>query len=326
MRKYKVFIDTCAYYKEQFQFDKTKSLVMALLKNEIDLGNIEILLPVITLNEIKKNLLCDVEEYNIQIKNAIQKVFKDKPWFNNEISNYQILIDNNRLDDFTKFIKDYHCKILNYDLINSTIVQRVFEKYFKNQFPFENNKYKKCEFPDAFVIEILKTFDPTELIIVSEDNGFINSFDKDKVLIFDDIKSLLNYLISKNPKSKNAFYHLSIIMDKYKETMIKIVNDKVKNYNVVIPHVDVLTVNCVKSFGQPYDAKIIDFDEKYLTFSVSIVIDVEFEYLNDEQEAELKSCGEVADFIFKAELLGKKDYKLEVIKDDMFDCFFIDKL
>ena len=227
------------------------------------------------------------------------------------ISNYQILIDNNRLDDFTKFIKDYHCKILNYDLINSTIVQRVFEKYFKNQFPFEDNKYKKCEFPDAFVIEILKTFDPTELIIVSEDNGFINSFDKDKVLIFDDIKSLLNYLI---------------IMDKYKETMIKIVNDKVKNYNVVIPHVDVLTVNCVKSFGQPYDAKIIDFDEKYLTFSVSIVIDVEFEYLNDEQEVELKSCGEVADFIFKAELLGKKDYKLEVIKDDMFDCFFIDKL
>ncbi len=33
--KYKAFIDTYAYSKEQSKFDSTKSLVMALLKNKL---------------------------------------------------------------------------------------------------------------------------------------------------------------------------------------------------------------------------------------------------------------------------------------------------
>ena len=326
MAKYNVFIDTCVYYKEQFQFGKDKSLVMALLKNEVDLGNIELLLPIITMNEIKKYLLCDIEEYNVKIKNAIKKVFRDRPWFNQDSDNYNFLIYNQNLKEFSDFIKKYHCKILNYDTIDSSKVERVFEKYFNNDFPFENNQNKKNEFPDAFVVEMLKTVDSKKLIIVSDDNGLKKAFEDDQILMFDNIKSLLNFLIKENPKSKNAFYHLSIIMSKAKDIIIKQIDEKIKDYKVVIPHVDVLPYSDIKCFGEPYDAKIIDFDDNYLTFSVSINVTAEFECLNNKQEAELYMRGKAGEFIFKAKLMENNNYRLKIIKDDMFDCFFIDEI
>ena len=325
MAKYSVFIDTCAYYKERYNFNEKNNLVMELLKNEINIGNIEIIMPTITMEEICNDLLCDTQEYNKKIKNAVKNVFKDKPWLYNDIENYNFLIKNTRLDDFSKFIKNFKCKIIDYSSISSDSIKRVFEKYFSSELPFETSKSKKCEFPDAFTIEMLKSTDINNMIIVSNDKGFVDSVSKEVKFVFDDIKSLLQFLIKENKNSKNGFYYMSLIINTKKEELLNLVDKKIKNYPIIIPFVNVLTVSSIKTNGEINDYKLISFSKNELYFSAEVGVVADFEYMNDEQEAEPFLFNTDIEFIFKVKYVDEK-YNISILKDNCFNSIFIESI
>ena len=87
-------------------------------------------------------------------------------------------------------LSEYH-----YDIGN------VLNDYFLGNPPFENEKQKKNEFPDALIVQNLKVKyeGNPNLIVVSNDEGFRNAtrIKLPQVQIFEDVSSCINYLNSR---------------------------------------------------------------------------------------------------------------------------------
>lgn len=99
----------------------------------------------------------------------------------------------------------------------------VFNDYFKKVVPFSEGK--KCEFPDAFNLQLIKNLNPDFLIIVSSDGDFSEAFTgNDNRVHFKKINDFTDaYLKIRNPalvlQSKACFdFHKNEILNKLTKT------------------------------------------------------------------------------------------------------------
>lgn len=198
---YKVFIDTCAFDRMGLNFDENNA---TRIKSLIDHTNNDI--KIILISVVKNEIISHI---NKKIKEDIEKINS----FNNEIkwaSYYltdDVIKDNTRkrMEDFNNFL--LNAKIQEED-VNDITPEIIFEKYFKIEFPFEDNKEKRKEFPDAYFVEkirkIIRSNRKDKYILVSSDNGVKESLkNEDNLIIIDDIKQLLTMLSNVGEKVRN---------------------------------------------------------------------------------------------------------------------------
>lgn len=160
-------IDTNIFYSFSFNFTQYP---LDIIKHPHE--NIKFILPDIIYKEIEKNY---IDKYNIQkaIKEFSKLISIDKL---EDIYNQLKTIDIKnecikKLDRFLHPKEDYIIKIDNLIMIDE-----IMNMYFRTQAPFENNKDKKCEFPDALALNALEKYaleKDINILAISDDNGWI---------------------------------------------------------------------------------------------------------------------------------------------------------
>ena len=161
-----IFLDTNVFgRKEKYDFEHTyKNNILAMLKRY---SNIEVFLPSIVVEELKKHIKESIDNDRNNIKSIYVKRKLSDEFYD------EILEDNLRKLD--EFIKRNDIKIL--DCEKYLEIADVNKWYFNKEKPFETSKPK--EFPDAMIISAIVNFlkqnKYSNKYIVSEDKGFIES-------------------------------------------------------------------------------------------------------------------------------------------------------
>jgi hypothetical protein len=167
-----LFIDTSIWESSNFLEGKRIREILRLAEE----GQVQILMPVITYNEIKnranQNIKAAVDRHkksrdetrvlrNIdEIKSKFEPIDLEKT-----MRDFEILVDESLKK--AKFI------LLNYPTVN---IKEVFEKYFANDFPFSKGD-KKHEFPDAFALLTIENWckeNKKKCCVITSDNDLVN--------------------------------------------------------------------------------------------------------------------------------------------------------
>ncbi|MBQ7410079.1 MAG: DUF4935 domain-containing protein [Clostridia bacterium] len=161
-----IFLDTNVFgRKEKYDFEHTyKNNILAMLKR---FSNIEVFLPSIVVEELKKHIKESIDNDRNNIKSIYVKRKLSQEFYE------KILEENLRMLD--EFIERNDIKIL--DCEKYMDMSDVNKWYFNKEKPFETSKPK--EFPDAMIISAIVNFlkqnKYSNKYIVSEDKGFIES-------------------------------------------------------------------------------------------------------------------------------------------------------
>ncbi|NLL01958.1 MAG: hypothetical protein GX265_02930, partial [Mollicutes bacterium] len=181
-----LFVDTCIFEKKGLNFDKENIIINALLdcyKN----GKFKFYNLSVIDNEIKNHIKLRADKD----LNTLKK-FK---WLKE-------LIDYNDIEKKCyKDMEDYESFKKNIGAINCNVSEinpeLVFKKYFSLEFPFENKKDKRSEFPDAFTSEYLneiKTKNEQETIyFITDDEGLKKSLNP-SIVVYKSIEEFLKEL------------------------------------------------------------------------------------------------------------------------------------
>ena len=213
MEKDIIFLDTNVFgKKEKYDFEHTyRNNILSVLKRY---SNIEVCIPNIVIEELKKHIKesIDNDQNNIKssyIKNKLTQEFYD-----------EILKEN--LEKLDEFIERNNIFVLECEKYLD--ISDVNKWYFNKEKPFETSKPK--EFPDAMIISaivnFLKQSDYSNAYIVSEDKGFIESI-KPKVdcIVVNKLETILR-----------EFFDFSTYEYKLVEDYLKH-NDILKNKNLI---------------------------------------------------------------------------------------------
>ena len=163
MEKDIIFLDTNVFgRKEKYDFEHTyRNNILAVLKRY---SNIEVCLPSIVVEELKKHIKESIDNDQNNIKSVYVKRKLPHDF-------YETVLKEN-LQKLEDFIKNNNIKVL--DCEKYLKISDVNKWYFNKQKPFETSKPK--EFPDAMIISaivnFLKTHKYENVYIVSEDKGF----------------------------------------------------------------------------------------------------------------------------------------------------------
>lgn len=149
-----VFIDTSIFVKENFLEGKRIRELFSLAEK----GSIKIVLPLITINEVKSRYkhYCQagMPEFNQMIKKLEIRVFRNHPEIRPGIRRLPKIED--LVNSFDKIFEETlslaNVVRIGYQIVDTSVV---FEKYFKGESPFSENGNKKHEFPDAFALASL---------------------------------------------------------------------------------------------------------------------------------------------------------------------------
>lgn len=161
-----IFLDTNVFgRKEKYDFEHTyKNNILAMLKR---FSNIEVFLPSIVVEELKKHIKESIDNDRNNIKSIYVKRKLSQEFYE------KILEENLRMLD--EFIERNDIKIL--DCEKYMDMSDINKWYFNKEKPFETSKPK--EFPDAMIISAIVNFlkqnKYSNKYIVSEDKGFIES-------------------------------------------------------------------------------------------------------------------------------------------------------
>ena len=166
MERDAIFLDTNVFgRKEKYDFEKSyKNNILTMLKRY---SNIDVYMPSIVLEELKKHIKESIENDQNNIKSIYIKKKLTQEFYD------EALKENlNKLDEF---IQRNNIKILNCEKYLN--IKDINKWYFNKEKPFETSKPK--EFPDAMIISAitnyLKENKYTNVYIVSQDKGFNES-------------------------------------------------------------------------------------------------------------------------------------------------------
>lgn len=211
-----IFVDTSIFEKECFRFDE-KSNIAKLIKHKEN-GSIKLYLTDIIKKEILSRIKYNVEEeYSKYEKLRIIKniCFKSKDDFINDL-----------IEKFNSNLK--HFEIINTD---TKITNSIFENYFNNKPPFDKaRKDKKHEFPDAFIIKMVKQWaenNGQKAIFLSGDNDCETYINACGGLLC--LKNNINELLDDINKENDCYELSNCIYDENLEYINDDLEDIVKN-------------------------------------------------------------------------------------------------
>lgn len=240
---FNIVLDTNLFGKpDNYKFKNTSITVfLDILKGY---ANIQVYMPSIVKNELKKhikeNVMIDMQ--NIQskyIKNKIPKNFFDK------------IIEKNYAD-IEKFIIEY--QIIVIDCNKYLNIDEVNDWYFSCEKPFEANKEKRKEFPDAMIISAIKNYfqdNEEKVYVISDDNGFREGFESHSNIktykqIGDVMHEIFDFGFEDIEKVKKYLYHNETLKDIDLYSFVcPDGNDDIDVYidNIIINKIDILVNN-----------------------------------------------------------------------------------
>lgn len=243
MEKDIIFLDTNVFgRKEKYDFEHTyRNNILTMLDRY---SNIEVCLPSIVVEELKKHIKESIDNDQNNIKSIYVKRKLSQEFYE------EVLKEN--LKKLDEFIERNNIKIL--DCEKYLEISDVNKWYFNKEKPFETSKPK--EFPDAMIISAIVNFlkerQYSNVYIVSEDKGFIES-----------IKSKIDCIIvNKMETILKEFFDFSIYEYRLVEEYLK-ENEIFKDKNLI-------------EFESENINDIIDIDiEKYKFNSCEIIYDQE---------------------------------------------------
>ena len=166
MEKDIIFLDTNVFgRKEKYDFEHSyRNNILSMLKRY---SNIEVCLPSIVVEELKKHIKESIDNDQNNIKSIYVKRKLPHNFYEEAL--------NENLQKLEDFIKRNNIKVLNCERYLE--ISDVNRWYFNKEKPFETSKPK--EFPDAMIISAivnyLKENNYENVYIVSEDKGFNES-------------------------------------------------------------------------------------------------------------------------------------------------------
>lgn len=245
----KLFIDTNVYESKGFNFDERNILIKVLTDNIKNRKYEYCNLSVID-NEIKSHI-------NKRCDDSKKTLYKKYKWIKNHLDEdmiyencYKDVID---YENFKNTIRPIECDVSQ---INP---EKIFEKYFFIELPFEDNKDKRKEFPDAFIAEYLNTLAhnllDSKIHFVSNDNGLKQALDE-KIYKYTTIEDFLTKINGVDP-NKYSYIKQIII-----ENFSIISSEMLSRLNVKYDFVEAEEINVdTIIFNNNFDMEILDSDE-----------------------------------------------------------------
>ena len=280
MEKDIIFLDTNVFgRKEKYDFEHSfRNNILSMLKRY---SNIEVCIPSIVVEELKKHIKESIDNDQNNIKSIYVK--RKLP------SNFYEEILKENLQKLDEFIIRNNLKIL--DCEKYLEISDVNKWYFNKEKPFETSKPK--EFPDAMIISAivnyLKENNYANVYIISEDKGFNESI-KSKIdcIIVNKLETILkeffdfstfeykqveefiiNNNILKNKEllefeSANINDIINVNIEKYTLNTCEIIYDQKDNESIVVKvNFDICLTGKLFIFD-PYESIYDKDDEEYI--------------------------------------------------------------
>lgn len=294
-----ISIDTSVFRSNGYNFNNQILSKLHLLVSE----ERELLISEIVYKEMERHLIKELNDHENIISTNLSKLKN----LNNSITDGDVCsvkkmlmigsgkeIINKKLEEFILTSKATILDVNN-DYINISDV--VFD-YFNYSAPFENKKDKKCEFPDALILNSLVNYayeKDGKILIVSADKGWENYADTSDCLVYiDKLEKVLDALHPLNIKK-----HLSILIrdifknkdNKYID-LIKFLEDEIQNIDVKIDawtngieqasleYVDGLKLKAL-SLSEDNDVEIISYNDNSFSISLNVNLDLSVSALFD---------------------------------------------
>lgn len=189
-----LIIDTNILIAEPY-YNRSEYKSLEILSTE---GHIKLYLPYIVENEYICSLKDKYSNVFKTIENELKKIKHIIPFNINsfgqvfkEIKNLKSEIESNIVKDFT----DNFCKKLNVEKlkIKPHHADEVFNKYFKYILPFKDNKDRKKDIPDAFILECVIDIkkNNNNVIMITKDKNVQNTCEKNGIKVFNSIKDFI---------------------------------------------------------------------------------------------------------------------------------------
>ena len=245
----KLFIDTNVYEAKGFNFDE-KNILIKVLTNNIKNRKYEYCNLSVIDNEIKAH----INKKGTESKRILHKKYK---WIENHIEEniiyencYKDLID---YENFKNVTSATNCDV---SLINP---EKVFKKYFSMELPFEDNKNKRKEFPDAFIAEYLNDLINNSLDykihFISNDNGLKQALDK-KINKYTTIEEFLTTINGMDPDN------YSNVIQIIEENLSMISSEILSRLDVKCTFIEEEEINIdAVILNNNFDVEILDEDE-----------------------------------------------------------------
>lgn len=198
-----ITIDNDILKNHGYKFDEGLLAQLAQFKS----SPVTVIFTDIVHNEAVKHIGENIEKTRATIASALRSAEKQLNISEEQVQQAQELLDTHgtereiadtRLHEFYQKIGAE--KIISNDFVE---LRTVMNRYFDNQAPFENNKEKKHEFPDAISLLTLENWalaHNTNILAVSKDKGW-NNFAEDSEYITV-VPELANALAKLQPHSK----------------------------------------------------------------------------------------------------------------------------
>ena len=232
---------------------------------------------------------------------------------------------------FNDFSKRFKCKNIDRD-IDWKIV---FQDYFSSSPPF-GKKNKKSEFPDAFILEMLKYFVNESLTIISSDNDFkswTKLYQDSPIHIFNSLKKFTEFYVHNGYNDEVVPELIELYHSRSDNIKENIVNNMKKYLNedrlleLFEDDTNVLWVDISSLSVTECDILNCDSKEDSIVVEYVLCADISAEF---EISALDRFCGEdielstTSEFSEKASFNGKlkiytnKSYK-NIIREDFYD-------
>ncbi len=179
MGKLVVFLDSNEYKRCGHNFNSTP---MRKLQELVDKNIIHLISTTVVNGEVNEHIDADVEAFLAAQKRLVQSAggVQNVP----EYCDFLREIDFDDIKQkvhqaFENFIASTHCEVLSCNGIDN---DALLSDFFAKRPPFEKRTKKAAEFKDAFISYTLKRYAETndiKIYIVSSDDGFCNSFNRD---------------------------------------------------------------------------------------------------------------------------------------------------
>jgi|LSQX01.3.fsa_nt_gb hypothetical protein len=200
-----VFLDSEVYISESYNFGEKGSL--DFFKKEVGNKKFRHLTSEIVNKEvekhIRKNIAKAIERYNKLLEGRSLAIFRGRDY-----SPFQNIdeakVEEKAITIFRKYLADTEALILDVDTIK---LKSVIKDYFEVNPPFGEGRDKKCEFPDAFNLAMIREYTEKKrpVIIVSADKGFE---DEENIRCFKSLRELLDAINSQDKVAQKVKKYL----------------------------------------------------------------------------------------------------------------------
>lgn len=223
--------DTSTIALENFQ-EMIKAELGVFLYNDILIG------------EYKSNLNKAINSTKEKFKGFLG----DKDTLNKAIPMFGVMRRKEKIEEFEKVhLIPYENKFWEYikqidgidTMIKDISVEEIFKKYFDAKPPFQTNKNKKSEFPDAFILESVINWvkndpkfikDKDSVYFVTKDKGISEAFSNTLVNVVTDLSHCLVSSVGEEVKEK---ININIASDEFLDCLQDILYQKIEDYLLI---------------------------------------------------------------------------------------------